>query len=245
MSDQADKAPAPLSLGDVQNLGQAVGQIGVSQHTVAAFELAAGFALIMATLASGGVVGIVAIGITALGALGIFSNTDGLADAVGRLEADFSILFDEFQAEADLLLMRSVADKIDDARTTLQTLITTPDDPNLRNPNGNVLFNSSRDVESLGNMDLYTRPFFPAAAYFDPWSGRIAPAPFPNATGASIVFDYRLTLPAFLEAIVIRLTILTALVPDFRTSHQVELSRMAGRLGTLSRMSGKVLCESR
>jgi hypothetical protein len=99
---------------------------------------------------------------------------------------------------------------------------------------GAVLFNSSLEVETLGDISFYLRPFFPAAAYSDPWSGRIDPPAFPHSTGSSIVFDYRLTLPAYLEAIAIRITILTVLVPNFRESDRAELrDNMANRLEDL------------
>jgi hypothetical protein len=228
----AGTAPGSLGLGDVKDVGEAVSKIGASQEVGAILEIAAGVVLLLT--GAGAVVG---ISVIALGVLGLFSKTDDLESNVQKLVADFNILFSELQAEADIALMRSVGDKIDNARTALRTLRMFPDDPNLKNPNGAVLFNSSLEVETLGDIRFYQRPFFPAASYSDPWSGRIDPPAFPHSTGSSIVFDYRLTLPAYLEAIAIRLTILTVLVPNFRKSDQAELrDNMANRLENLYAM---------
>jgi hypothetical protein len=227
--------PASLGLGDVNvnDLGSAVSKTGASEQVVAIFEIAAGVVLIITTAITG--VGVlVGVGVIAVGLLGLFEKTSDLESNVKKLVADFNIFFAELQAEADIELMRSVGDKIANARTALLTLRTSPDNPNLKDPNGAVLFTSALEVEALGDISFYLRPFFPAAAYSDPWSGPIPPPAFPHSTSSSIVFEYRLTLPAFLEAIAIRLTILTALIPNFRLSQQAELrDNMANPLESL------------
>jgi hypothetical protein len=229
MSGDAGKQPDSLGLGDVKDLGEATSKIGVSQEVVAVIEIAAGAILLLT--GAGAPIG---IGVIGLGLLGLFGKTDDLAINVQRLIVDFNILFDALQAEAEVLLMRSVGEKIADARTALRTLITSPEDPNLKNPNSPVLFNSSLEVATLGDISFYIRPFFQTAVYSDAWSGRIDPPLFPHSSGSAIVFDYRLTLSAYLEAIAIRLIILTALVPNFRTSAQGELrENMANRLEDL------------
>jgi hypothetical protein len=52
----------------------------------------------------------------------------------------------------------------------------------------------------------------------------------PENTASGLVFDYRLTMPAYLEAIAIRLTILVSSVKNYRQVARAELVNMAATL---------------
>jgi hypothetical protein len=159
-----------LKLRQFLLLGESVSKIGVSEATVSVLEIAAGVILLLT--GAGAPIGIGVIGLGVLGLVSAFSgDTDNLASTVQQLVADFNVLFDELQAEADVLLMRSVEDKIALARTALNTLRMFPDNPDLKNPNlALVLSNSSLAVEALA-------PAFPCARMVEVYPRKCLPKP--------------------------------------------------------------------
>jgi hypothetical protein len=223
MSDPVPTKPKTLELGDVTDIGKIAIRLGVtSAATLEAVEIAASAVTVISTITT-----VVGAALAILGALGVFSRSDSVEQKINTLLADFQALFAEQEAQGKILLMRDVAIQIEDARTQENTLrSSSPDDPNFVKEHQAVLNDTDRVVRTLGNIGFWLRPFFQDAVYFDEWSNFLTP---PRQSPAE-VFDYRLTLPAFLEAIMIRLAVLVVLVPNFRESHKAELSEMASRL---------------
>jgi hypothetical protein len=224
MSDPiADSKPDKLGMGDVSDLGKVAIRLKASAATLAAVEIAAGA---IASISAIGTVVVAAVAVLSF----LFGKSDELTDKVEQLLADLKILIGGQQAEDQILQMQAVGLQLEDARTQLLTL--REDDPTLKSQIGIVLNNSFQVVNKLGNIAFWQRPFFQTAVYSDSWSGFLSPPLVPLPAGSAAVFDYRLTLPAYLEAIVIRLVILSALVPNFRQSRRFlpELRKMAERL---------------
>jgi hypothetical protein len=83
-------------------------------------------------------------------------------------------------------------------------------------------------VRTLGDLSYWKRPFFSEVVYFDTWSGSLPPDP--SLGPGSLVFEYRLTLSAYLEAIAIRLIVLLALEGGIKATRQGEIAQIANQL---------------
>jgi len=148
-------------------------------------------------------------------------------------------LFEVILLEDKLLLMREVVKEIESARSAARTLRNSKPGTPLPDADANLIKgNTSTTVGRLGNSDGYwLRLFNPKAVYslhnYDAFYsfnyGNFDP---PRDAGPSFVFDYRLTLPAYLEATTIRLIVFLRLVPDFRNldGTKKELIEIANRL---------------
>lgn len=172
---------------------------------------------------------------TVLTTLGVLSQ----ADPVAEMRKEIDQLWKQFQGVVAALdadsTMRDVANQLSSARAELQNLTElAPDDPatvgldsvwdGLRPL---VLDGSARAVIALGSPAYWERVFIPELLY-QKWP---ASSSHPNPQVESgLVFDYRLTLPAYLEAIAIRLTILVAVVKDHRRVAREELVSIATTL---------------
>jgi hypothetical protein len=167
--------------------------------------------------------------------LDLIDQSDGAKRDVDELIREFIAVTASSESVA---LMREVGLQIEDARTQASVVRSfLPGDINSESQRGDVLNNSERVVRTLGNSSFWLRPYFTEGVYSDawdqvrvPWAPVLQPDPMELATEAKVVFDWRLTLPAYLEAIVIRLLILSALVDNYRVRHRAELLEMAERL---------------
>jgi len=187
----------------------------------------------------GGISGIVGAPTAVLGILtnlGLFKKSDATLDAINAINSRIDALFSELSAEDQALLLRDVA-KIHDTARAQELVIRDdlrPGDPNFEQQRGQVLNDSLVAVTQLGDIDFYKRPFFSEEFHRDAWSGELKPPGFP---GTKLAFEYRLTLPAFVHCIQIRLTILAVLFPGFASdaNDRADLADIARNLEELYR----------
>ena len=173
--------------------------------------------------------------------LGILSQDDPVATMRGYIDGltrDFHGAVAALDAE---LSMRAVADHLNAARTQLlhltelapQDAATVGIDPTWDSLRPIILNATLQTVLSLGDQAYWERVYFAELTYqkWGPHSTRANPAvrALPGLP-SGLVYDYRLVLPAYLEAISIRLTILIAMVKDYRTAAIPELNIMLGTL---------------
>jgi hypothetical protein len=159
-----------------------------------------------------------------------FEKTDQLKEIVNVLSAKFDVVYQLISAEHDVVTLQNITDQLEKARTQLFVLREFPQGtPNFEAQRGAVLNESAEAVNTLGNPDFWKRPFFEQGIYRDGWAGSLPPPGVKPGT-VPLVFDYRLVMPAYLETIVIRLAILSALMPDYRRTNAPELDLMAERL---------------
>jgi hypothetical protein len=201
------------------------------------------------------VFGGVTVAISVLTDLGVLAQ----ANVVVEIQQAINALWDDFQqalAALDLVgSMRDVFNQVASAQTQLENLTEfAPDDaatPGIKpvwdELRPFVLNNSLQAVNTLGGAAYWQRIFDAALVYNGP--GSIPPlgtSPYGSevwttnggvqiftsapAVDNGLVFDYRLTLPAYLEAISIRLTILVAVVADYLDTAQDELQKMSATL---------------
>lgn len=169
--------------------------------------------------------------------LGLFPQSD----QVSQIRQAIDKLWQEFQAVIAALdqegSMRAVDHFRSMAENELQNLSEyAPENPlDTNNPSypqwtdsmvTGVLDNTSEPVIELGKSSYWLRVFVPELVYKDPT--RIQWPLVPPASG--LIFDYRLTLPAYLEVISIRLTILLAVVKNYVEYSKTELNAMATTL---------------
>ena len=206
-------------MGDVTEFFQS--ELKVSKEAAAAIKFAEGMIATMSLV--GTVVGAAA---TLLDFL--FGHSDALTKKVDELIEEFRAVT---ASSESITLMREVALQIEDARTQASAVRSfLPGELNSESQRGIILNNSEQVVRKLGNRSFWLRPFFKEAVYRDAWVGDLPPELQQLGTGATAVFDWRLTLPAYLESIAIRLLVLSALVKDYRINHRAHLSEMADRL---------------
>ena len=137
--------------------------------------------------------------------------------------------------------MRDIAEQLSYSREALQTLDQfAPEEPSSTGTSAwdaqraLVLAQSARVVVALGNQSYWQRLFFPELLYSKwpepypgrPWTPNLPPT-LSDSIIAGLIFDHRLALPAYVEAITIRLTILAAVVKDHRVIARDELTDMA------------------
>jgi hypothetical protein len=166
---------------------------------------------------------------------------DHEADPIATLRAHIDQLIHDFHGVAAALdreqSMRAVADQLSSARTQLLNLteLAPPDasafgvDPTWDGIRPLVLSESLQAVVTLGDPAYWQRVFIPELTY--QWGLDQIPYALPEVSGASgvpsgLVYDYRLTMPAYLEAIAIRLTIVVATVKNYHTAMMPELNLM-------------------
>jgi hypothetical protein len=179
---------------------------------------------------------------SALTALGLLSDADPVAELrqhIDQLKQQFNGVLAALDREQS---MRAVADQLQSARTQLENLTQfAPEDPSAVGVDATwdelrplVLNDSLQAVNTLGDPIYWKRVFFPELLY-QKWRPNRADEHRPLVDGSpglasGLVFDYRLTLPAYLEAVSIRLTILVAVVKNYRQKNRPELTKMANTL---------------
>jgi hypothetical protein len=156
-----------------------------------------------------------------------FEQADAVSAKLDELIGEFRVVT---ATSESLALMREVAVQLEDARAQASTIRSAL--PGLPDPAETALVknNSLKVVNTLGNRSFWMRPFFKQGVYSDGWIGDLTPPVDSLGGGAKAVFDWRLTLPAYLEAVVIRVFVLSALVDDYRSKHRDELLGIARRL---------------
>lgn len=176
--------------------------------------------------------------------LGVLSS----ADVVGEIEQAIDQLWQEFQGAVAALdtedSMKDVQNQVAQSQTELTNLTEfAPNDAATVGIDSTwdelrpfVLNNSLSPVLTLGQPAYWQRVYLPDLVYNGNQNGNqvipedLALYLFSPTTAGGLVFDYRLTLPAYLEAIAIRLTILVAVVPDYQNTARPELQNMAATL---------------
>jgi len=174
------------------------------------------------------IVGEVIIAITALiyALAAIFDQTDEIQNAVQALTLHFDAIL---SAENQVLLMRDVSSVLAIATAQRDVVRELSPGQSLTDAQRALLdSNTDQVVQTLGDIAYWQRPFFNEAVYSDAWSGFLAPEP--SLEPGSVVFDYRLTMPAYLESIVIRLIAMLALDGQFKPRRREEVARIASQL---------------
>jgi hypothetical protein len=175
--------------------------------------------------------------------LGILSAGDPVVTMRAYVD-ELKRAFDGAVAALDAeLSMRAVADHLNAARTQLLHLTElAPEDAatvgidaawDAQRPF--VLNATLQTVLSLGDPAYWERVYFPELTY-KKW-GPHSTHPYPAVRGlpgvpSGLVYDSRLILPAYLEAVSIRLTIVVAMVNNYGTAMIPELNIMIGTLET-------------
>ena len=173
-----------------------------------------------------------------LEALGVLSQEDPvqqMRECIDQLRQQFDGAIAALDAEQS---MRAVADQLESARTQLENLTEfAPEDAATVGKDSTwdelrplVLAASLQAVNTLADNAYWLRVYFPELTYQKWPQNTLHPSPEVDTSPgvpSGTVFDYRLTLPAFMEVISIRLTILAATVNDYRQSALPELTAMA------------------
>jgi hypothetical protein len=179
--------------------------------------------------------------LTTLGVLSTGNQADQVAEMRHYIDL-LKLAFDGAVAALDKeKSMRDVADQLESARTQLDNLSefapedasTVGIDPTWDGLRPFVLNNSLQAVNTLGDPAYWRRVYFPELVYQKWPPHRLNPEPVVDSDSSvpsGLVFDYRLTLPAYLEAISIRLTILVAVVKNYQSKAIPELTNMVNTL---------------
>lgn len=188
-----------------------------------------------------------------LQAIGLFGDTlDVTQQQISVIQQAFEALASQLNATDVTARMRQIAIVLQDARTQRDTLIhhLRTGDSGFASQEGFVRNNTLKAVNTLGDPSFWLRPLVENELYHDNWIGTSAtgarvegptfdhtklrpprPSDLPQGLSVQVMFDWQLALPAYLDAISIRLMVLRALEPDFPNAFRDELSSMAKRLG--------------
>ena len=166
--------------------------------------------------------------------LGVLSDTDVVQEmrhAIDELWFKFESALAAVDRES---LMRDIAEQLSFSREALQTLTQFgPEQPSEPGPAGwesqraLILAQTARVEIALGDPAYWHRAFFASLLYAKWPANWLHPTP---VVTNGLVFDYRLALPAYLEAVAVRVTVLVAAVKDHRTVARDELRRIATNL---------------
>jgi hypothetical protein len=167
------------------------------------------------------------------------------SDQVAQMRHFIDLLTQDFHGAVAALdkeqSMRAVADQLESARTQhLHLLELAPEDAATVGINATwdeirpiVLNETLQAVVTLGDPAYWQRVFFPELTYQKWAPEQIHPIPVVTSSAnlpSGLVYDYRLILPAYLEAISIRLTVLVAVVKDYQHAAIPELTQMISTL---------------
>jgi hypothetical protein len=189
--------------------------------TDAALKAAGVAAAVTATVP---LVGAVAVAFTAL--LTMLGQTDEIHEAVKQLDGHFDAIL---SAGNQVVQMRDVANLVNAARAQLDPIRALSPGQSLSESQRAVMDSKTDEVvRTLGDLAFWKRPFFSEVVYSDNWSGSLPPDP--SLGPGSLVFEYRLTLPAYLESIAIRLIVLLALEGGIKATRQGEIAQIANQL---------------
>ncbi|MEX2693375.1 hypothetical protein [Rhizobium mongolense] len=175
--------------------------------------------------------------LTELGLLPDSNPVQEMRDAINLISRRFEAALSALDQAS---LMRDIAEQLSYSREALQTLDQfAPEEPSSTGTSAwdaqraLLLAQSARVVIALGDRSYWQRLFFPQLLYSkwpEPYPGRpwipSVPPILSDSVVGGLVFDHRLALPAYVEAITIRLTILAAVVKDPRVIARDELTRI-------------------
>lgn len=176
-----------------------------------------------------GITSIIGIPATILSLVSAFeknSTPELLQDIAQKLNA--ALQFDH--GEATVVEMRQIVTILTASRSRLQVLI----ELGVTDPQASTAAafdDTLNTVNTLADQSFWVRPFFVELLFANNWFGKVMPPGIQDIGGGqSLVFDYRLTLPAFMEAIGIRLSVLALIRKDFPASFQAEMTANANTL---------------
>jgi hypothetical protein len=156
----------------------------------------------------------------------LLKGTDEIQDAVQALVGHFDAIL---SAEDQVLHMRDVAKLVNEARAQLDPIRALSPGQSLSESQRATMDSTTDEVvRTLGDISYWKRPFFLELVYDDAFSGLLLPEP--SLGPGSLVFEYRLTLPAYLEAIAIRLIVLLALDGEIKATRQSEIASIVTQL---------------
>jgi hypothetical protein len=176
--------------------------------------------------------------LTELGVLPQADQVQAMRHYIDQLVQDFHGVVAALDTEQS---MRAVADQLAMARTQhLHLSELAPEDasgsgdPTWDGLRPIVLNDSLQAVITLGEPAYWQRVFFPELVYQKWPPGETHPVPVVsrNLGGlpSGLVYDYRLIMPAYVEAVAIRLTILVAVVKNYHRVAVPELTMMVATL---------------
>jgi hypothetical protein len=140
-------------------------------------------------------------------------GNDPTQNALQDIQNKLTALINFDHAESEILKMRMIVDTLAPAWVRLNTQLHSPEAVNPTD----TLQDITLALSTLADPGYWTRPYYVEAVYVIPG----IPAGIVDPPHDSQVFDYRLTLPAFTEAIRIFLCSLTLLLNQFPAYEQV------------------------
>lgn len=131
------------------------------------------------------------------------------------VEKKFAEVLDKVQIVFILTTRQKIAELVSEAGTGLKILAPhPPGSPAFLNREDDADAASHKALDTLSNDSYWQRPYHEPWVYADPWSGPLKP---PGA--GLMVFDYRLALPAYLEAIALRIAIVSLIGLDRKVEY--------------------------
>jgi len=202
-----------------------VGKSGQDLRDAGTFTLRAAEATVGVLANITSIIGIPGAILSLISAFQKDQTAERLQEIAQKLEAVLQFA----HAEDAVRQMQQIVVALEAARSRLQTLLELGvNDPLASTPE--AFFDALKSANTLADRAFWLRPFFDELVFVNHWFGKVNPPVEDLGGGRSVVFDYRLTLPAFVEAITIRLSVLALLRTDFPAAFQRELVGFADTL---------------
>lgn len=145
------------------------------------------------------------------------------------VNAKFAEVLRAIAKQGDEQRIRDVETQLAGARTALNLLLEfPPDNPEFEKRKLPADSQSLTALMTLLEPSYWERPYYQPWVYVGAWAGMLPPHTKPEPTG-ELVFEYRHTLPAYLEALALRITI-AGLIGLNYANHQPPFKKIAAFL---------------
>lgn len=142
------------------------------------------------------------------------------------VRSKFAEVLDAVHVEALLQRKLTIAQQLSRSRTAFRLLQPhPPDSPEFKERVDDADSGTLEAIHTLGHPDFWKRPYYAPWVYSDPWSGRIEP-PMESTGPGAFVFEYRLTMAPYLEALAWRIVV-WGLIGQKYANHAPPLSELA------------------
>jgi hypothetical protein len=190
-----------------------------------------------------GIISVVGIPAAVQSFLDFINDNHPLQDALKPIVDLLRVTFSFEQAEADLTQMQNCTALATAAQSSVQAILeeSLPYTKESLNSLQNITLTS---VNTLEQDAFWRRVFFTELAYEDYWFGRVLPPPdeiLGVRPDRSFAFDYRLTLPCYLSAIMNRHQALVILLGNEFVKRDAIMKEIADRATSLERFYNRIL----
>jgi len=173
----------------------------------------------------------------------LFGGEDPIKGELDRIANLLQVTFSFEESEADLTQMQLVNDAVVRCRSALTGLLL-EQPPYLPTALDRLNIDTLTELNLLESEPYWKRVFFGELEYEDYWFGRVEPPGediVSSRPGRSFVFDYRLTLAGYLDAIWVRTSAIVLMLASDFLVREAALAEIQSRATALENFYNRIL----